>query len=326
MLHAHDVRVAPPEAAVDGSRHMAHTAEQKRDRRAQRKRDRAAEDELRGVKRQPRGGVPLYHRWDESAGAWVLDEAGKALEQRQLPPLPSRPADLNAWAAANPPPSRRDFATQELFDEAREPWYAMLMGKRLPPYGQNKARRTAWGIACTWQVDRTIWHNSAEERAAKKAEQDAAAAAQKEAQQKQRAAAKAREDALKQRLIDCERRNVVEYHDACGKWHHLRVPCEEAHLWPMCSLPENFKEKATGTLFVEGTGPVQGARTPEECEKWICSGCTGNISRAMRPWHGPWPWQTVMCACLPEDHPWWEDHLMGRLSRASQVGGGHRAT
>ena len=99
---------------------MAWTAEQKRDVHAQRKRDRAAEDERRGVKRQPRGGVPLYHRWDESAGAWVLDEAGEALARRQLelPPLPSRPDDLNAWAAANPPPRRDDFATQELFDEA----------------------------------------------------------------------------------------------------------------------------------------------------------------------------------------------------------------
>ena len=23
------------------------------------------------------------------------------------------------------------------------------------------------------------------------------------------------------------------------------MPCEEAHLWPMCSLPENFKERRT---------------------------------------------------------------------------------
>ena len=82
-----------------------------------------------------------------SAGAWVLDEAGEALKRRQLelPPLSSRPDDLNAWAAANPPPRRDDFATQELFDEAREPWYAMLMGKRLPPYGQNTERAKAWG-------------------------------------------------------------------------------------------------------------------------------------------------------------------------------------
>ena len=60
-------------------RRMAWTAEQKRGRRAQRKRDRAADDERRGVKRKPRGRPPLYHRWDDSAGAWVLDEAGEAV-------------------------------------------------------------------------------------------------------------------------------------------------------------------------------------------------------------------------------------------------------
>ena len=74
------------------------------------------------VRRMPRGRPPLYRRWDESVGAWVLDEAGEALERRQLelPPLASRPDDLNAWAVANPPPRRDDFATQELLDEARE--------------------------------------------------------------------------------------------------------------------------------------------------------------------------------------------------------------
>ena len=74
------------------------------------------------VRRMPRGRPPLSRRWDESVGAWVLDEAGEALERRQLelPPLASRPDDLNAWAVANPPPRREDFATQELLDEARE--------------------------------------------------------------------------------------------------------------------------------------------------------------------------------------------------------------
>ena len=70
----------------------------------------------------PRGRPPLSRRWDESVGAWVLAEAGEALERRQLelPPLALRPDDLNAWAVANPPPRRDGFATQELLDEARE--------------------------------------------------------------------------------------------------------------------------------------------------------------------------------------------------------------
>ena len=124
----------------------------------------------------PRGRPPLYRRWDESVGAWVLDEAGEALERRQLelPPLASRPDDLNAWAVANPPPRRDDFATQERFDEAREPWYAMLMGKRLPPYGQNTERAKAWGMACMRHSERSLSHDIAQERAVKVA----AAAAQ----------------------------------------------------------------------------------------------------------------------------------------------------
>ena len=202
---------------------MAWTAEQKRGRRAQRKRDRAADDERRGVKRKPRGRPPLYHRWDGSAGAWVLDEAVETLERRQLelppltlrpddlnawaaanprprrciaagtralaprcstravetlerqqlelPPLSSHPDDLNAWAAANPPPCRDDFATQELFDAAREPWYVhgyvLLMGTRLPPYGQNAKRAKAWGRACKRHSERSASHRFAQERAEK---------------------------------------------------------------------------------------------------------------------------------------------------------------
>ena len=124
----------------------------------------------------PRGRPPLYRRWGESVGAWVLDEAGEALERRQLelPPLASRPDDLNAWAVANPPPRRDDFATQELFDEAREPWYAVLLGTRLPPYGQNAERAKAWGMACMRHSERSLSHDIAQERAVKVA----AAAAQ----------------------------------------------------------------------------------------------------------------------------------------------------
>ena len=51
------------------------------------------------------------------------------------------------WVTTNPPPSRHDFTTQELYGEARERWHEMLMGKRLPPYSQNKARASEWGNA-----------------------------------------------------------------------------------------------------------------------------------------------------------------------------------
>ena len=104
----------------------------------------------------------MYRRWDGSAGAWVLDEAVETLERQQLelPPLSSRPEDLNAWASANPPPCRDDFATQELFDAAREPWYVLLMGTRLPPYGQNAKRAKAWGRACMQDSERSASHRS----------------------------------------------------------------------------------------------------------------------------------------------------------------------
>ena len=111
----------------------------------------------------------MYRRWDGSAGAWVLDEAVETLERQQLelPPLSSHPDDLNAWAAANPPPCRDDFATQELFDAAREPWYVLLMGTRLPPYGQNAKRAKAWGRACKRHSERSASHRFAQERAEK---------------------------------------------------------------------------------------------------------------------------------------------------------------
>ena len=99
----------------------------------------------------------------------MLDEAGEARERRQLelPPLASRPDDLNAWAVANPPPRRDDFATQELFDEAREPWYAVFLGTRLPPYGQNAERAKAWDMACMRHSERSLSHDIAQERAVK---------------------------------------------------------------------------------------------------------------------------------------------------------------
>ena len=289
---------------------MAWTAEQKRDARARRKRDRAAEDERRGVRRQPRGGVPLYHRWDESVGAWVLDESGEALARRrlELPPLPSRPDDLNAWAAANPPPRRDDFATQELFDEAREPWYAMLMGTRLPPYGQNTERAKAWGFACRRQVERRISHSLAEERAEKRAEDEAATAAAAEAERERKMKQDEAVAALKARLADCERRGLVRYHEACGQWHHPKVPCEEAHRWPMRTLPEDFHERATGTLHVEGIGPVQGQRKPEECfVLW------GRCYGAVKPVPGgDWTYPLrSRCACLHNEHQWYDRHHNG---------------
>tara|TARA_B110001452_G_scaffold191112_1_gene161279 strand:- start:92 stop:1015 length:924 start_codon:yes stop_codon:yes gene_type:complete len=225
---------------------MAWTAEQKRDAHAQRKHDRAAEDERRSVRRRPRGRPPLYQRWDESVGAWVLDEAGEALERRQLelPPLASCPRDLNTWAVANPPPRRDDFATQELFDEAREPWYEMLMGKRLP----HTERARAWGMACIRHSERSLSHDIAQERAVIKAERDAAALAVMEKAVQAEREQKLKEDvavaALKERLADCERRELVRYHDACGTTQKCRVRRRTAGRCARCPKTSSSARRA----------------------------------------------------------------------------------
>ena len=122
---------------------------------------RCTADAANGVKRRPRGRAPLSQHWDGCAGAWVLDDG----VTREMPALPAQPIDLNAWAAANPPPRREDFESQELFDDAREPWYATLMGQWLPPYGDNAARAYAWGRACRRCTGRVLSHEIAEERA-----------------------------------------------------------------------------------------------------------------------------------------------------------------
>ena len=54
----------------------------------------------------------------------------------------------------------------------------MLLGKRLPPYGQNAERAKAWGMACMRPSERSLSHDIAQERAVKMAEELAAAAAQ----------------------------------------------------------------------------------------------------------------------------------------------------
>ena len=56
----------------------------------------------------------------------------------------------------------------------------MLMGKRLPPYGQNTERAKAWGMACMRHSDRSLTHELAQERAEKLAEELAAAAARED--------------------------------------------------------------------------------------------------------------------------------------------------
>ena len=134
---------------------MALTAEQKRKRRADAAASRDADAAARGIKRRRSGSAPAHKNWDEQAGKWVLDESVASLH-----PTPSiaQPDDLLSWAVANKPPRRRDFTSLTLFDAAREPWYATLMGKLLPPYGDNAARATAWRLALKRHVRMSAAH------------------------------------------------------------------------------------------------------------------------------------------------------------------------
>ena len=56
----------------------------------------------------------------------------------------------------------------------------MLLGKRLPPYGQNAERAKAWDMACMRHSERSLSHDIAQERAVKMAEELAAAAQQED--------------------------------------------------------------------------------------------------------------------------------------------------
>ena len=104
-------------------------------------------------------------------------------------------------------------------------------------------------MACMRHSERSLSHDIAQERAEKKAERDAAALAEMEKAEQAEREQKLKEDAavaaLKERLADCERRGLVRYHDACDQWHHPKVPCEEAHRWPVRTLPEDFLWRAT---------------------------------------------------------------------------------
>ena len=60
---------------------MAFTKEEKRDLRAKRKREREADEALRGVKRQPRGRPRFGCTWDDIAGEWIDNSVYAALVQ-----------------------------------------------------------------------------------------------------------------------------------------------------------------------------------------------------------------------------------------------------
>ena len=79
-----------------------------------------------------------------------------------------------------PPKMALPRGVQDAGDAAPQPLSRprVLMGTRLPPYGQNTERAKAWGMACMRHSERSLSHDIAQERAVKMAEELAAAAAQ----------------------------------------------------------------------------------------------------------------------------------------------------
>jgi hypothetical protein len=148
---------------------MAWTPEQKRKRRAEHAAARAADDAVRGIKRQPPGGVPSGKRWDEHAHAFV-----DALPVRPAPSM-STPKDMDAWGIAHHPPRRADFESQEHFDGAREQWFATFMGTLLPPSNDavnhlDGARSAAWSAAKERHRD-LLWRQGRNQREQERQEQ-----------------------------------------------------------------------------------------------------------------------------------------------------------
>merc|ERR1712137_693370 len=279
---------------------MAWTAEQKRAARAADAAARAADEAVQGVKRRPTGRAPALKSWDEHTGVWVADAV------TIVPVVTPRVAIVDthdvasraaccAWAVANPPPRRDDFDSHRLWDIDREPWYAQFMGKRLPPYTHNNAERSgAWRRALQRHAQAVWTHQHSDGRVKRPPLQVELEAAENEAAQREAAQRKAqcvqaerqaKEAQELEKLADCERRHMVAYHEVCGHWHHPKVPCEDAHKWPMREVPETFVENYAGAIYVEAMGTVHGKRTEEECKKsW--GRCTGSIrnGRLIAPW------------------------------------------
>ena len=132
---------------------MPLSKEEKRERRADAKAARAADDAARGITRQPAHRPPAGMQWDEQAAEWVPICGGGSngggsssmdVEAADIGPIAD---ELHEWLAANPPPRLADCESRAEWDALREPWFVKLMGTLLPPYGDNAARSAAWKAA-----------------------------------------------------------------------------------------------------------------------------------------------------------------------------------
>ena len=125
------------------------TPEERRQERA----DKRAAEEAEGVFRRKKGRLPAGHVWDEQTGTAVLvpSRAGSSSSAAPLQLASSAATlegdELRAWLVQHPPPRLAAFDSRDEWDEEREPWFEQLMGERLPLYGDNAARTTAWQAA-----------------------------------------------------------------------------------------------------------------------------------------------------------------------------------
>ena len=125
---------------------MALSVQRKRARRAESAATRATDEAARGIKRRPPGNAPVGKRWDEHMGEWACGPL--TVQTSSLQTL----ADAEAGPkSAHSPPRRAAYSSHEQWDVVREPWFIAIMGRPLPPYGDNEARSAAWKAAlCKW--------------------------------------------------------------------------------------------------------------------------------------------------------------------------------
>ena len=171
------------------------------------------------------------------------------------------------------------------------------MGEPLPAYGDNEVRTTAWTTALRRHGHYSTMHARREQHEQDERERQVA---ERVAERACQAAQDAEDAPLIQKLTECERCNKVHYHVQCKQWHHPKVPCDEAHLYPMPEPPmpmTDLKRYLTGTMYIAEFGAVQGDRAE-------------------------WPFldiPPVECKCLPQRHPRFCTHNSGRHVPGSHV-------
>ena len=125
---------------------MAFTKEEKRDLRAKRKRERQADNALRGVKPQPVGRPRKHQTWNSVAGswfptAWPADHIAIVCAERRAT-LPYDSPDYPVWAALHVTPAPGDRGVISRFRQRIGP-YTQQDATEIRQF-ENRAAAHAW--------------------------------------------------------------------------------------------------------------------------------------------------------------------------------------